>query len=280
MEEILVLKFLTFICAGTFAISHVLADTEFNQISFKKNDKTLYFSTVEAPPYTSKKLPHGGITLRIISAAYKYEGYTVNYEWLPPKRAEISASKGLFDGYIGGQKTKDREEHFNFGDPIGSLDIVFFHLNDYSFDWEKIDDLKGLTIGLNTGVTGYGSSFLNAAEKGVFSIEYTNQHIHSFRQLLAGRIDVFPTQKIIGFAIINKFLAENDAKKITYHQKPLDSSNYYILFNKEKSLNNPKMIKDFNTGLRKLKQNIKFKQWVNEAITPVKEKIDTLLIQQ
>ncbi len=272
-------RLISFISIFILVTSHVCAKSDSSHSIVKNINKTITFSTLEAPPYISERLPHGGVILKIISEAYKCEGYTVNYEWFPSKRAEYSASKGLFNGFVGGQITKDREEQFSFGDPIGSLDIVFFHLKDYSFDWETIDDIKGLTVGSTVGVKGYGADFWGAAKKGEFSIEYTYEHIHSIRQLLAGRIDVFPTQKIIGFAIINKFLTENDARKITFHQKPLNSSDYYILFNKENSLNNPKIIKDFNTGLRKLKKSGKYQQWMDEATIPVKEKFGTLLVQ-
>lgn len=270
-----------FVCL--LGISYTYAYTTSNNAPLKSTSlsitspdikkKTIYFSTLEVPPYISEKLPYSGVILRIISDAYKSEGYTVKYEWLPPKRAEFYARKGLVDGFIGGQKTFEREKQFNFGDPAVHLDIVFFHLKNFNFNWETVNDLKGLTVGSRIGVKGYGDDFWEAAHTEAFHIEYTKNTIHSIRQLLAGRIDVFPTQKYFGFAIINQFFTKEDAAKITYNKNPLNTGDYYILFSK-KGKHGQEIIDAFNSGLRKLKANGQYDKWLNDTVNSVQDKFD------
>ena len=45
----------------------------------------------EWPPFTSKEFQHGGVMSRIVTEAFAAEGVTVQYEYVPWKRAYAAA---------------------------------------------------------------------------------------------------------------------------------------------------------------------------------------------
>lgn len=263
---ILLINFMVCILISSTAIADPpLSKTYSDEIKLGRERKTVYLSATEAPPYMSEKLPHGGGISRITTEAYKTEGYTVKYEWLPIRRAVFLARKGVVDGFIAGQKTPEREAVFDFGEPITSEDVVFFHLKSRNFDWNSVADLKGLRIGSIIGAKGYGDAFYQAEKAGVFQVDYTTEFHLSLKKLLAGRIDILVIHKQVGLALIEKIFSAEDRTKLTYHKKPLDSSNYYIMFSRQNG-RGQEIIDAFDSGLQKLKKSGKYQQWLDEAL--------------
>lgn len=266
--------------ASTLSLSDSASGESFTNLKHleKEEKKTIYLATFEAPPFISHSLQYSGVLPKITTEAYKLEGYKVVYDFVPIKRSFINTIKGFYDGVVAGQKTPDRAKNFNFGDPILREEIVFFHRKDFKFNWNTINDIKGLIVGSRIGVTGYGQEFWNAAKNNLFSIEYNTETHNSFKQLLAGRIDILPTQKHVGFAALNNYFTKEGAAKITYSKKPLNTADYYILFSK-KGKHGQEIIDAFNSGLRKLKASGQYDKWLDEALSPVSNKYFNTIVE-
>jgi len=64
-------------------------------------------------------------------------------------------------------------------------------------------------------------------------VDVTTSDEANFRKLLAGRIDLFPMDPLVGMAMIDQWMTPAEAKELTFAPKPFKSSCYHVLFNEE-----------------------------------------------
>ena len=114
------------------------------------NDQII-ISNGEWPPFFSQELHDNGATSHIVTKAFEKEGIDVIYKWYPWKRAFHLAKNGDLHATVGWDKTKQREKDFLFSEPILYGNVMFFHLKEKEFSWNKLQDLKALKIGTVTG---------------------------------------------------------------------------------------------------------------------------------
>lgn len=226
------------------------------------DNNTITIANGEWAPYTSKALPHFGTVCRIITEAFALEGVRVTYVWTPWKRAFEETKAGAYDATSGWISTPSRRLHFLYSDVLFVTKKVFFHLKDYPFKWETIDDLKGLRIGAVNGYA-YGESFDNAAANESIAVERVVDERTNFEKLLRGRIHIYPQELEVGLAHLEN-LSDEDRARITYHPRPLSELEYFLLFS-IKVPKNRELVKKFNRGLRTLKANGKYRQYWGEV---------------
>ena len=101
----------------------------------------------EWPPLLSKELKNYGVVSHIVTEAFALEGIKVEYKFYPWKRALNRAEKGLADGSVIWAPTPKRVKAFYFSDPVIRNEKVFFYMKSHPFDWDTIDDLKGIIFG-------------------------------------------------------------------------------------------------------------------------------------
>ncbi|WP_415906616.1 substrate-binding periplasmic protein [Neptuniibacter sp. QD72_48] len=217
----------------------------------------------EYPPYQSQKLKHYGVVSRIVSEAFALEGVQVNFTFMPWKRAYPSILEGKLDGVGYATKKKEREKYFYFSEPIFQKTRVFFHHIDHSFDWNTIEDLKGLQIGALSGYA-YNDEFDLAAKQRIIIVQRVETHQQNIGKLVLGnRIDLAISTINQGYDVLQR--AYPQAKKfITYHPKPLHSPNMHLMLSR-KVEKNKELIVLFNRGLKKLKESGKLEQYFKES---------------
>lgn len=237
--------------------------TFFNTVSLA--NEVTQFANGEWPPYMSQDLPYGGFASRIVYEAYALSGINIQYKWLPWKRALTEAEKGLVDGTVGWIFSKERDKKFLFSNPVFSQEMVFFHLKKYSFDWEKIEDLRNIKIGATIGYGDYGEAFIQAEASAVIKVERVRTDEQNFGKLLTGRIQVFPLAKEVGDYILKKKFKPQQAESITYNKKPIHIQKYYILFSKRKK-NSLLLQQKFNEGLEVLIKSGKYQQYYYDML--------------
>lgn len=220
----------------------------------------------EWPPYMSRELKHGGLATRIVTQAFALGGIQVEYGWLPWKRAFVYAQKGAWDGSLGWAKLPERLNDFYFSEPVFSGDMVFFHLKSHDFDWETIEDLQGIRIGATIGYSGYGQAFLRAEEEGHINVTRVASDIQNFKKLLLGRIQIFPSNKIVGYHILRKHFPHKKITLFTNHPAPILTRDYYLILSK-KDPKNKELINRFNQGLKRLKVSGRYHQYLLDAMT-------------
>lgn len=226
-------------------------------------EETIRLASGEWPPYQSENLKYFGVASRIVTEVFALEGVKVEYGYFPWKRSYKLAETGQWDGTFLWFDTPERREVFYISDPVMDIQYVFFHLKSYSFDWNTIDDLKGIAIGA-TGGYDLGEAFQSAEEAGTINVQRVPKDEQSFQKLLLGRIQIFPSDLEAGYAMIQKNFPPDQAELFTHHPKPLRADPHHLLLSK-KAERNKQMIELFNEGLKRLKESGKFDQYIAES---------------
>lgn len=222
---------------------------------------TVRLTTGEYSPFMSLSLKYDGVVSRMVVDSFAMVGHKASVTFLPWKRAFFDASKGKdFDGTFVWFKTPEREKEFYFSDPVIDERLVFFHLKSYDFDWNTVDDLSEIPIG---GIRGFtmGSEMDKAEKEKRINVEWVTEDTQNFHKLLKGRIRVFPHIDVIGYETIRNKLLPEQQSLITHHSKAISSSSSYLLLSK-KNPENEQLIKIFNKGLKLLKENGSYDQYL------------------
>ena len=229
--------------------------------------ETIRITTGEFSPWASASLIHNGFTSHVISEAFKLEGYEVEFTFYPWKRAFESARSGeQFHATSYWYPSEERAKDFHYSDPIQVDATVFFHIKDNPPpDWKSLDDLKGRRIGATGGFT-YTKEFWDAAKSKHLDIEEANSDELNFRKLLKGRIDLFPSNPLVGQKILIEAFEKRAANSVTYHQKPLISPTGHLLFSK-KHAKAEELVTAFNRGLTRLRQSERYTLFQSELIS-------------
>lgn len=246
-----------------WAITFILFVT--SNIAFSQD--TIVLSTGEWAPFISKNMMHYGVTLHVITEAFALEGVKVRYEFFPWKRAEVIAGKGFYDGIaVASSKTEYRLEKFYFSDEVAYDKFVFFHLKGFHFEWETVNDLRGIKIGGTIG-SDYGPITEAATEKSIV-IEFAPTDEQNFKKIDGKRAQIFPMGIESGYYLLNK-LFEGNMDKYSHHPRPImggdDDNNKFFLLLSKKVERNQRMIEIFNRGLKKLKDSGKYDQYYEDS---------------
>jgi polar amino acid transport system substrate-binding protein len=222
-------------------------------------EETIRISTGEFPPYLSENLAHNGVGLRIIKEAFALEGVKVEYGFFPWKRSYKLAKTGEWDASATWGHNADRDKHFYFSDPLYPARSVFFHLKSYQFDWNTLEDLKGISIGA-TQTYAYTPEFLEAIDKQTLNIELIASDEINFKKLLKGRTNIFPLNIDVAYALLANKFTLHERESITYHPRELYSIQSHLIFSK-KNERNIRMLALFNSGLKRLRVSGKFGEY-------------------
>jgi len=200
-------------------------------------------------PHYGKDLEGGGYTVEIVREALKRVGYTLETVWLPWKRAQVEAARGVYDGLGASYLTEERAKAFAPSDPVAATEVVFFKRKKDDVPYSKLEDLKPYKIGTGFGY-GYPAPFLKADYLQKVPAYELKTNIH---RLLNKRIDL-----IIGSRdAILFYLKENYPDKmddLAILGDPMEVLSLYVLFSKAKPGYEEKL-KAFNQGLGMIKQD-------------------------
>ncbi|MCP3925907.1 MAG: ABC transporter substrate-binding protein [Desulfobacterales bacterium] len=209
-----------------------------------------------------EKLKHYGVASHIVTESFAIEGVTVKYVFRPWKRAYREAQYGAYDGSLIWSYDKERGKYFYFSDPLIDGKSVFFHLKNYPFVWKSIADLKNHKIG---GSLGYKYAFEEEISGIKIDIDRAPTDIINFKKLLLGRIQIFPCDMNVGYAILNIHFKPEEIQKITHHPKHYSSTTYHLILTKKNKINEL-LIQKFNKGLSRLRETGQFDQFVEASL--------------
>ena len=217
----------------------------------------------EYPPFTSEDLKYYGLASHIVTKAFAVSDIQVEYKFYPWARSYKLAKEGTWDGTIPWSRKPEREQYFDYSDPILNVTKVFFHLKKRSFDWKSIEDLKELTIGATLEYN-YGKAFESAEKDGKIEVERIPADEMNFRKLLKGHIAIFPMDLDGGYDILYKNFKPQDIQLITHHPKPVVKFPYHLLLSKKLKKSKQLLIL-FNKGLQHLKKTGKYDLYCEES---------------
>ncbi|MES9956434.1 MAG: transporter substrate-binding domain-containing protein [Sedimenticola sp.] len=227
------------------------------------SQEPIRLSNGEWAPWLSQDLKHYGVASHIVTEAFALEGIDVVYGFFPWARAKTLAKEGAWDGSVVWYYTEERAKDFYFSDPVVATQTAFFHLKSFEFDWDTLDDLKGMEIGATLGTT-YSQDFEDAESSGKLNVQRVSSHLLNIRKLLAGRIQLMPMAPEVAAGILRENFTTDEIEKITYHRKTLGVKPLHVIFSK-KVKRNKALIPLFNKGLKRLKESGKYDQYLSAS---------------
>ncbi len=225
------------------------------------NAETLKIATGEWVPYVSEDYKHHGAIGHVIEKIYQDEGVEVEFGYFPWARGYQMVKDGVWDTTMPYYCSPEREKLFYCSDPIVNGEQVFFHRADYPFEWRSIDDLKGLSVGGTLGYY-YGEAFEKAERDKLFKVQRIVSDETNFRVLMKGRIQVFPQDREVGYAMVRRLFSEEERTLITHHSTAIHTKSLHLLFarNNEKS---KRYLDMFNRGLKRLQSTGELQGYLN-----------------
>lgn len=224
----------------------------------------LQISTGEFSPWADEQAAHQGFVNRVIRAAFRRQGYTVEFSFWPWKRALVAARNGKVDATSFWYLSDEKQRDFYYSDPISEHRELFFYLKKRNLPpWEQLADLSALKIGATRGYT-YTDHFWQMAGSGQLTVYEANTDELNFKKLLAGRIDVFPAGEVAGWRVLNA-MADKPEDTFAVMEKPLANQSGHLLFPRETG-RSEQLRKAFNAGLKSLREDGTYQQYYQEMI--------------
>ena len=221
----------------------------------------------EWPPYLGETLPYHGVASRIVAEAFALQGIEVQWEFHPWARSLKMAKQGVRDGSAVWFHNPERERHLHISEPVVESRYYFFHRKTHAFDWNDVTDLRGLRIAATRGYD-YGEAFQRAEAAGELEVVRLTGDEQGLRQLLAGRIDVFPVDKVVGFDLLHQQFSAAERRLLSFHPVPLRSDSLHLLLSREVP-GNAELMQRFNRGLARLRDSGKISQYLLEIQQPL-----------
>ncbi len=221
----------------------------------------------EWAPYLGAKLPHQGVASRIVEEAFALEGIEVHWEFYPWARSMHLAERGERAGTAVWLRSPEREQRFFVSDPVVESSYYLFHRKDRPLDWKRIADLKGIRLGGAIGYD-YGPTFQQAERSDQIQVKRLSGEEQGLRMVLAGRLDAFPMDKVVAFALLNDKFSSAERKQMSFHPLPLRSDSLHLMLSREVA-GNAELIVRFNQGLTRLRESGKVAQYLMEVQQPL-----------
>ncbi|VXB70436.1 substrate-binding periplasmic protein [Pseudomonas sp. 8O] len=221
----------------------------------------------EWPPYLGETLPHHGVVSRIVAEAFALQGVEVQWEFHPWARSLKMAEQGRRDGSAVWLANPEREQRFHISEPVVESGYYLFHRKNHAFDWNDVEDLRGLRIAGTRGYD-YGEAFERAEAAGELEVARLTGDEQGLRQLLAGRVDLFPVDKVVGFDLLYQKFSAAERQRLSFHRKPLRSDSLHLLLSREVP-GNAELMQRFNRGLNQLRDSGKISQYLLEIQQPL-----------
>ncbi|MGE0085468.1 MAG: substrate-binding periplasmic protein [Desulfococcaceae bacterium] len=192
--------------------------------------------------------------LEDISVKYELQAY-------PWKRAIYKMEKE--GAGVGGMYWNEkRSKIYDYSKPMFTERLMLYVRKGEGFKFEKIEDLKGKTLGINLGWS-YGTEFDSALEKGLFTGEPVKGNELNFRKLSNKRVDAIIDLEVAAAPMIKKLDMNDQVEKLP---RPVTSIDTHIVFSKE--FNKTDLLKKIDESMDKLRKNGTFDKIINEYLKP------------
>ncbi|MDX5372111.1 substrate-binding periplasmic protein [Pseudomonas alcaligenes] len=231
-------------------------------LSAQAQPRELQISVGDWPPYLSTDQRHNGVMAHIISDLFAAEGYKVNFRFLPWPRAYSEAAAGKFDATGVWMHKGEREADFLFSEPLLNEQFVFFHLKSMPFDWQRFDDLTGMTLGGGLEYS-YGPAFDAFLARGKVRMERVSSDQQNFEKLLKERIVLYPQELNVGYAALRSQFTPAERARITHHPKPLLVNQSYLMLPKRLA-GSEALVQRFNQRLREFRSSGRYDRYFHD----------------
>ncbi|SDS04792.1 polar amino acid transport system substrate-binding protein [Pseudomonas sp. Z003-0.4C(8344-21)] len=183
-------------------ITQLFAVLVFACLSFAARGEKLRIVTEPWAPYVyedgGKNL---GLDYETTAIVFQRLGIEVEWQFLPWKRCLSMLETGQADGALDIFHSAERDSTLLYpSEPLSDVEFVMFYANDRPHPFNRLEELKGLTIGTSPGYL-YSEDF---SQSQLFTREPAPTHEANFGKLVRGRIDLLITDRRVGQHLLDE----------------------------------------------------------------------------
>lgn len=206
--------------------------------------------TGEWAPFVSQDLPNYGFTAEIVTAACNAAGITPEYRFEKWSRIVTLIKNGEAFAAFPYLKTPEREEFALFSERFADSRNVFFYSKKHlkGFEFKSLEHIKNMRVG---GLRGF--FYIEAFKNAGIEPDYTRFPELSFKKLLHGRIDLFPSNELVGWELIKKHFPDQ-VDSFAATRNPFSESGLFLMVSKTFP-DAEQLLATFNKGLAAIKEN-------------------------
>lgn len=197
-------------------------------------NKIVRLTSLEWPPFSSESQKDGGAAAAVTRAAFAAVGYSVEVTFYPWNRAVALAKDGSdFQGYFPEYAGPDVAKDFILSTPLGTSPLGFAERVAAPVNWNSLDDLKSMPIGVVDGYVNTDDLDARIASGALHADKATSDLIN-LKKLLAERIDL----AVIDQAVLSDLLRgspelKTTSGKLRFNPKILEDKTLHIAFRKD-----------------------------------------------
>ncbi|UTH74910.1 ABC transporter substrate-binding protein [Chromobacterium sp. IIBBL 290-4] len=217
-------------------------------------------STGDFPPYTSEKLPQGGITSMIVREAFRAAGLPEpRIVFLPWKRGYSETEAGHFAAGFPYARDAKREQSFLYSEPL--------HLDKFSYFVRKDNaeaaagQWQGMRLCLPLGWT---SAYTDADSQAYrWKLERPATLDNCWKMLENGAVDLVSCNDFVAAYAIRQLFGAQAPFAAAAIGKDQSSALYLII--SRKLPDGEALMRQFNAGLAEIKRNGRYRQLLQKA---------------
>jgi len=204
-------------------------------------------------PFVQKDKASPGVSVEIITEAFKSQGHTVDFKIMPWTRALNEVKAGKVDVLVATWFTSERTSFLKYSEPYLENSLKFIKRKGDGFEYNGLDSLSGKTVGIIRNY-GYGDEFLGAKN---FKKPEANDLVANAKKLMAKRIDLTLEDELVAKSTLSG--AGMNVADFEFTANALSVNPLHVT----SGLANPnhaQYIEAFNKGLAEIKSNGTFDQ--------------------
>lgn len=196
-----------------------------------------------------------GIDIEILREVEKIAGYTFDIKLVPWNRLLELTKQGRIDGSFSLFYNEERAKYSIFTKiPLHVSTFSLYTLKEKSEDFNKMEDLKGKRIGVNSGFY-ISKNFEDHAKSKYFILEESENIDKNIKLLVNNRIDLFMSNEYV----LKTYIEENNLESSLVKVKNgllQEVSGAYLVFSKNRQLEDKEIIiEKINKALEELRKN-------------------------
>lgn len=213
--------------------------------------RTVSLTSLEWPPYTDASMKEMGAATAVATAAFKAMGYTLKIDFYPWNRAVSNATIDFqYAGYFPEYYSQEKEADFIYSETIGMGPLGFVERRDAPVAWTKLDDLKGLRIGV---VSGYinTTEFDDMVATKALDVDPVTDDTTNIVKVANRRIPLAVIDpNVLKYLLANDKTAIPYSEQVQFNARTLEIKTLHVCF--RKGAEGEKWAAIFNEGLEKI----------------------------
>lgn len=199
-------------------------------------------------PFVQTDKANPGVSVEIITEAFKTQGHMVDFKIMPWTRALNEVKDGKVDVLVATWFTSERTSFLNYSDPYLENSLKFIKRKGDGFEYNGMDSLTGKTVGIIRNY-GYGDEFLGATN---FNKPEANDLVANAKKLMAKRIDLTLEDELVAKSTLSG--AGMNVADFEFTANALSVNPLHVTAGLANP-NNAQYIEAFNKGLAEIKAN-------------------------